>query len=156
MSSYVNVVDLSEEFTTFIEAIRLHGEPEERILSAIRGITKAAATSLELDEADVIIQGSFANGTAVEPFKGSYDVDLVLPCIAGGTGATNALDTVEDVFLKHGTYAEKVDDSNRSRCVRLNYADDEIGEFHVDVVPCLLYTSPSPRDRQKSRMPSSA
>ena len=29
---------------------------------------------------------------------------------------------------------------------------------HVDVlqIPCLLYTSPSPRDRQKSRMPSSA
>ena len=24
------------------------------------------------------------------------------------------------------------------------------------VMPCLLYTSPSPRDRQKSRMPSSA
>ena len=24
------------------------------------------------------------------------------------------------------------------------------------LVPCLLYTSPSPRDRQKSRMPSSA
>ena len=24
------------------------------------------------------------------------------------------------------------------------------------VYPCLLYTSPSPRDRQKSRMPSSA
>ena len=27
--------------------------------------------------------------------------------------------------------------------------------FHVNH-PCLLYTSPSPRDRQKSRMPSSA
>ena len=26
----------------------------------------------------------------------------------------------------------------------------------VDVSACLLYTSPSPRDRQKSRMPSSA
>ena len=26
----------------------------------------------------------------------------------------------------------------------------------VDVYVCLLYTSPSPRDRQKSRMPSSA
>ena len=25
-----------------------------------------------------------------------------------------------------------------------------------DTYPCLLYTSPSPRDRQKSRMPSSA
>ena len=26
----------------------------------------------------------------------------------------------------------------------------------VTIPPCLLYTSPSPRDRQKSRMPSSA
>ena len=33
-------------------------------------------------------------------------------------------------------------------------------EYAIDFVPkvkvCLLYTSPSPRDRQKSRMPSSA
>ena len=28
--------------------------------------------------------------------------------------------------------------------------------LNVDVFTCLLYTSPSPRDRQKSRMPSSA
>ena len=27
---------------------------------------------------------------------------------------------------------------------------------HTSILPCLLYTSPSPRDRQKSRMPSSA
>ena len=26
----------------------------------------------------------------------------------------------------------------------------------VELISCLLYTSPSPRDRQKSRMPSSA
>ena len=34
-----------------------------------------------------------------------------------------------------------------------------IGLTHADDEPhmiCLLYTSPSPRDRQKSRMPSSA
>ena len=29
------------------------------------------------------------------------------------------------------------------------------GYFHTAIL-CLLYTSPSPRDRQKSRMPSSA
>ena len=29
-------------------------------------------------------------------------------------------------------------------------------EVAVHAYPCLLYTSPSPRDRQKSRMPSSA
>ena len=32
------------------------------------------------------------------------------------------------------------------------YINPETGEVYT----CLLYTSPSPRDRQKSRMPSSA
>ena len=31
-----------------------------------------------------------------------------------------------------------------------------VSEHGIDPMPCLLYTSPSPRDRQKSRMPSSA
>ena len=36
-------------------------------------------------------------------------------------------------------------------------AQANLGEFGaVTVYVCLLYTSPSPRDRQKSRMPSSA
>ena len=40
------------------------------------------------------------------------------------------------------------------------WLEDEI-EYNLEVVEaqdngCLLYTSPSPRDRQKSRMPSSA
>ena len=29
-------------------------------------------------------------------------------------------------------------------------------EFVVAAIPCLLYTSPSPRDKRQSRMPSSA
>ena len=28
--------------------------------------------------------------------------------------------------------------------------------FEIDYITCLLYTSPSPRDRTRSRMPSSA
>ena len=31
-----------------------------------------------------------------------------------------------------------------------------LSDIEVRTIPCLLYTSPSPRDRQKSRMPSSA
>ena len=38
-----------------------------------------------------------------------------------------------------------------------NLVDGGIGMgFGVTSTTCLLYTSPSPRDRQKSRMPSSA
>ena len=36
------------------------------------------------------------------------------------------------------------------------YNSSETYTFTVTVTNCLLYTSPSPRDRQKSRMPSSA
>ena len=35
----------------------------------------------------------------------------------------------------------------------IRYSNAKIDEQHIN---CLLYTSPSPRDRQKSRMPSSA
>ena len=35
-------------------------------------------------------------------------------------------------------------------CPVMDYSDVQM------TIPCLLYTSPSPRDRQKSRMPSSA
>ena len=31
-----------------------------------------------------------------------------------------------------------------------------VSSMELEHYPCLLYTSPSPRDRQKSRMPSSA
>ena len=35
-------------------------------------------------------------------------------------------------------------------------AGSDGGVDNIDITDCLLYTSPSPRDRQKSRMPSSA
>ena len=34
--------------------------------------------------------------------------------------------------------------------------NESIAKVMSESWPCLLYTSPSPRDRQKSRMPSSA
>ena len=38
----------------------------------------------------------------------------------------------------------------------LNAAVSELDLTAANTITCLLYTSPSPRDRQKSRMPSSA
>ena len=45
-------------------------------------------------------------------------------------------------------------DAHAGKILTTNDAD---GKFTLpSIVACLLYTSPSPRDRQKSRMPSSA
>ena len=38
----------------------------------------------------------------------------------------------------------------------LGYEADRVRDFEDDVDTCLLYTSPSPRDKRQSRMPSSA
>ena len=49
---------------------------------------------------------------------------------------------------------ETVDDQGNKKMEKYT---STAGRFLLaNLLPCLLYTSPSPRDRQKSRMPSSA
>ena len=36
------------------------------------------------------------------------------------------------------------------------WRDNLIKDIHLEAIVCLLYTSPSPRDKRQSRMPSSA
>ena len=61
-------------------------------------------------------------------------------------------------FLTFGNYSREgvaglLDPSAPDRKTVLAAAIEGMGAKLID---CLLYTSPSPRDRQKSRMPSSA
>ena len=43
------------------------------------------------------------------------------------------------------------------RCMSNDWPDEPVEHgYATEHATCLLYTSPSPRDRQKSRMPSSA
>ena len=62
----------------------------------------------------------------------------------------------------HGLARAQVAAGHRVEVVTLQYAlDDGRGLPHVDhdgvrYRSCLLYTSPSPRDKRQSRMPSSA
>ena len=46
--------------------------------------------------------------------------------------------------------------SSRDMYIREGRADSNLSQTGALSIGCLLYTSPSPRDRQKSRMPSSA
>ena len=93
-----------------------------------------------------------------------YDDDQVVTAAAEvDTGAMIALlPSVADAAIMEltGAYAEPADQLH----VTLLYLGEaaswsaEYRRLLTDVVAeiCLLYTSPSPRDRQKSRMPSSA
>ena len=54
-----------------------------------------------------------------------------------------------------GNVSKNIPQTDKPQPVNL-ILDTDLGPDYDDVGACLLYTSPSPRDRQKSRMPSSA
>ena len=78
------------------------------------------------------------------------------------------MDDTQDLILTNSADAQAlqslvpdlVDDCPDLYAMAYEIAQDILTRHHItDITPdnvCLLYTSPSPRDRQKSRMPSSA
>ena len=57
----------------------------------------------------------------------------------------DVLDSQSALLDSHTNYYRALADYNTA-----------LSQFHLAVGDCLLYTSPSPRDRTRSRMPSSA
>ena len=62
---------------------------------------------------------------------------------------------IDELVTNHGFEQSFVEDV-LSNAVRQQKIIDSISKPAEFTWTCLLYTSPSPRDRQKSRMPSSA
>ena len=88
------------------------------------------------------------------------------------SGVRDLVYNVAKAELKHGEHAKEIGNIGQTRvCVRraCGMAIEHWLEFHphknwgasaitmlTKLQDCLLYTSPSPRDRTRSRMPSSA
>ena len=64
-----------------------------------------------------------------------------------------AHDTAKEFSDAAAIFLKSLDD-DQTKAVQFKFDDPLRKDWHF--IPCLLYTSPSPRDRQKSRMPSSA
>ena len=78
-----------------------------------------------------------------------YNEDPVMKTILPSTWLAARRRTIM-VFYDNGETLDKV------AIARYSVGRLLQGEWNVDVYPCLLYTSPSPRDQRGSRMPSSA
>ena len=70
----------------------------------------------------------------------------------------NPLDELSDIYLGQISEADNSPEAIKARVMQhvraIRYRARKEGDQLNKA--CLLYTSPSPRDRQKSRMPSSA
>ena len=90
------------------------------------------------------------DGSAKELEKGSNGLDL-----AKSIGAGLAKSAVAVVV--NGEQRDLLDElPDKSSVSIITIQSDEGLEIMRHTLTCLLYTSPSPRDREKSRMPSSA
>jgi hypothetical protein len=137
---------LREAFDTFYDAISLDAKPTEKIESASHGLKEHLVSAYGLAKSDIFLQGSYPNGTAVAPEdrdSGEYDVDLVAICAAPGGSANAVLDDLAAKLSENAMYRRLIrqEGSRKKPCVRLRYADDEVGGFHVDVVPARVSQS---------------
>ena len=74
-----------------------------------------------------------------------------------GLDEAKLLKTLGAMFTHKVDYADLYFQFTKNEGWSLEEGIVKTGSFSIDQgVGCLLYTSPSPRDRQKSRMPSSA
>ena len=87
---------------------------------------------------------------------GTYDVSIALPdmFVTGATGSPVSVDH-ENGIRTERYLAEGVIDFAWTAAPDFQAATRTVGDVEL-VYLCLLYTSPSPRDRTRSRMPSSA
>lgn len=141
-------MQLPVAFDTFYEKISLGKPQNDRIQSAAGGLIEFLTDTYGLTETDVFLQGSYPNGTAVKPADadGEYDVDLICVAFSPDATANDALERIERALAENGNYAPHLrgDDSRKTPCVRLFYADDTIGGFHVDIVPARPSESADP------------
>ena len=142
--------------------------------TTILGLTAGASYIYEHESGN-----NQADGTAVSAFLTSGSVEIadgdelmsvskLVPDFDNLTNNMTATLTLEqypqsaDTTTTSGTISsttEKIDVRGRGRAVKIKYETNTVNDTPWRLGStklCLLYTSPSPRDRQKSRMPSSA
>ena len=126
----VSVVVNQGEIVTLIGA---NGAGKTTILKTISGLRPVSSGSINFD------------GQDINKIPAHERVDLGISQVPEGRGIFAGMTVLEN--LEMGKYNRK----NRK-----NEMDEDLDRIYTLFPRCLLYTSPSPRDRQKSRMPSSA
>ena len=128
--------------TTLNNTVNLSGVSAEISINTSQSLTLGAGAEVNLTGSASSIDGSSAT---------SSQLTNLGTITAGGTDGTNRFIS-NLAFDNQGTV--QVQDG---RTLNVTSASNLVsGTLTGGIWSCLLYTSPSPRDRQKSRMPSSA
>ena len=123
----------------------------------VLGITGGIAAYKAADIASKLTQAGARVEVVMTESATRFIAPLTLRSISGRPVVTDMFEPASEFSLEHIALAEAADvvtiapaTANTIAKIAAGIADDML------TCLCLLYTSPSPRDRQKSRMPSSA
>ncbi len=146
------MTDLQPLFDEFDSRISLNDTQVQRMTRAWRTLQDFLVEKYDVRTDDVFLQGSFANGTAIEPIEGGeYDIDVICVGVLSNVTSDTALDRLTEVFGNDGNYEPRLAPP-KTACVRLEYAEDYVGKFHVDVVPARLSSaSDTPLDAPRRK-----
>ena len=105
-------------------------------------------------------------GLAVLPGRLKFELDEIMKFLTGEQKFDPTLHDKNHPLYKHIPWVEELLLKYGNKCTKEeaeSYIQQEVGNKFLQVLfdagvfkSCLLYTSPSPRDRTRSRMPSSA
>lgn len=130
---------LQTAFDEFVDKIELRSLSQERIGRAWARLHGFLTDAYQLPASSVLIQGSYANGTAVRPSDsdGEYDIDIVVVGVESGVSAAAAIAALREKLADDADLASRIESDKSGRpCVRLRYAPEPEGfGFHIDVVP---------------------
>ena len=131
---FINRLDLLRCMQTVIKVI-----PQRGAIPTLSGVSLSAQNNLLTVRGTDLETGMEAQSVCQGDLKTVLPAKMLLDITSKLSG-----DSIE-ISVKEGTAEIK--------CGRSHYT---ISAMDFENYPCLLYTSPSPRDRTRSRMPSSA
>ena len=141
----------SLDLGSMVAGSRYRGDFEERMKKVLKEIKNRGDIILFIDEIHTLVGAGAAEG-AIDA------ASMLKPMLARGELQTIGATTLDE----YRKYIEK--DAALERRFQPIQVDEPSIPLAIEILKglrdryeaCLLYTSPSPRDRQKSRMPSSA
>ena len=143
--------------SVWIDYFRGTATPQVEKLDSLLGSEPIATGDLILTE---VLQGFFSDRDFNQARK--LMTSLVIVDLVGQEIAIQAARNFRALRSLGVTVRKTIDTLIATRCIEsglpLLYSDRDFDPFveHLGLRSCLLYTSPSPRDRTRSRMPSSA
>ena len=120
------------------------GRSVMRGTEALVGFLHVGNAAVQLHAVDDVKLGEEGHARATRRLNGSSSPVLTATSLSHGktkNSTPHRIKTPDPIEIKFG---------------RVDYVGEGTRHAKFYANPCLLYTSPSPRDRQKSRMPSSA